>query len=235
MAIPKIIHQVWEGRTESCMPTRLQLLAETWKKLNPTWEYRLWNGADMDQLVQTSFPDFWTLYQDLPYNVQRWDVIRYMILYVYGGVYTDLDTECFKPIDTLLENEDFCFGEEPVEHNFYPDLIVFAGNAFMASSLKQAGWLYLLNEIKESVKQKYATQVVLNTTGPLMVSRIFKSLQELFGVTLLPYQLVAPVNKNDVFRYIHRQDCSMMEAKICSAYCAHYYFGSWDDSFSFYK
>lgn len=105
----------------------------------------------------------------------------------------------------------------------------------MASSLKQAGWLYLLNEVKESVKRKYATQVVLNTTGPLMVSRIFKSLQELFGVTLLPYQLVAPVNKNDVFKYIHRQDYRVMETKISSAYCAHYYFGSWDDRFSFYK
>ena len=46
MAIPKIIHQVWEGRTEPCMPTRLQILARTWREQNPDWEYHLWNGEE---------------------------------------------------------------------------------------------------------------------------------------------------------------------------------------------
>ena len=43
MTIPKIIHQVWEGRTEPSMPARLQILVRTWKEKNPDWEYRLWN------------------------------------------------------------------------------------------------------------------------------------------------------------------------------------------------
>ena len=96
MAIPKIIHQVWEGRTEPCMPTRLQILARTWREQNPDWEYHLWNGEEMDELVEKHFPEYLSMYRSFPYNVQRWDTIRYMILYVYGGVYTDLDTECFK-------------------------------------------------------------------------------------------------------------------------------------------
>lgn len=53
------------------------------------------------------------MYRSFPYNVQRWDTIRYMILYVYGGVYTDLDTECFKPIEPLLKDVMIGFGEEP--------------------------------------------------------------------------------------------------------------------------
>ena len=56
MAIPKIIHQVWEGRTEPCMPTRLQILARTWREQNPDWEYHLWNGEEMDELVKKHFP-----------------------------------------------------------------------------------------------------------------------------------------------------------------------------------
>ena len=43
MTIPKIIHQVWEGRTEPSIPARLQILARTWKEKNPDWEYHLWN------------------------------------------------------------------------------------------------------------------------------------------------------------------------------------------------
>ena len=104
MAIPKIIHQVWEGRTEPCMPTRLQILARTWREQNPDWEYHLWNGEEMDELVKKHFPEYLSMYRSFPYNVQRWDTIRYMILYVYGGVYTDLDTECFKPIEPLLKD-----------------------------------------------------------------------------------------------------------------------------------
>ena len=55
MAIPKIIHQVWEGRTEPCMPTRLQILARTWREQNPDWEYHLWNGEEMDELEKNIF------------------------------------------------------------------------------------------------------------------------------------------------------------------------------------
>ena len=135
MSIPKIIHQVWEGRTEPKMPTRLKILARTWQEQNPTWEYHLWNGEEMDKLVETHFPEYLSMYKSFPYNVQRWDTIRYMILYVYGGVYTDLDTECFRPIDELLEGKTLCFGEEPPEHNVYAGIERLIGNAFMASFL----------------------------------------------------------------------------------------------------
>lgn len=38
------------------------------------------------------------VYNSYPYAVQRWDMIRYLILYEYGGIYADLDYEC---IDAL--------------------------------------------------------------------------------------------------------------------------------------
>lgn len=145
MAIPKIIHQVWEGRTEPEMPIRLKILARTWKEKNSDWEYHLWNGEEMDELVETHFPEYLDMYKNFPYNVQRWDTIRYMILYIYGGVYTDLDTECFKPIESLLNNKDLCFGEEPPEHNVYNCGNRLIGNAFMASIQNNKGWLYIFN------------------------------------------------------------------------------------------
>ena len=65
---------------------RLQILARTWREQNPDWEYHLWNGEEMDELVEKHFPEYLSLYRSFSYNVQRWDTIRYMILYVYGGV-----------------------------------------------------------------------------------------------------------------------------------------------------
>jgi inositol phosphorylceramide mannosyltransferase catalytic subunit len=41
-------------------------------------------------------------YDGYEYTIQRADVIRYFVLYHYGGIYLDLDIGCNKPIDPLL-------------------------------------------------------------------------------------------------------------------------------------
>ena len=235
MAIPKIIHQVWEGRTEPKMPTRLQILARTWREQNPDWEYHLWNGEEMDELVEKHFPEYLSMYRGFPYNVQRWDTIRYMILYVYGGVYTDLDTECFKPIDKLLEGVTIGFGEEPSEHNCYPSVSTLIGNAFMVSESECIGWRDILKEISDAMLQDYMGLEVMQTTGPLMISRMFNVLKKRYKVSLFSYPQVAPVTKKEVARYIYRGETSLFHKKINNAYCAHYFFGSWGDNFSLYK
>lgn len=229
MAIPKIIHQVWEGRTEPSMPTRLQILARSWKRNNPDWEYHLWNGKEMDELVETYFPEYLTLYKGFPYSVQRWDTIRYMILYLYGGVYVDLDSECFRPIDNLLKNKVMCFGEEPPSNNVYPDIDLLIGNAFMASEPKHESWLKILKEIQKVMKQEHPKdgRAVVYTTGPLMLSKLFPNLQKLGNVQYLSYKDVTPVTIRDMRHYIYSKGREIFNEKIKNAYCAHYFFGSW--------
>lgn len=229
MAIPKIIHQVWEGRTEPSMPARLQILARTWKEKNPDWEYHLWNGEEMDKLVETHFPEYMSLYKSFPYSVQRWDTIRYMILYLYGGVYADLDSECFRPIDGLLEDKTMCFGEEPPSNNVYPEIDVLIGNAFMASEPKHEGWLKVLEEIRKVVKLEYPKdgRAVVYTTGPLMLSKLFPELQKQGNVQYLSYKDVTPVTIREMRQYIHFKGRGLFNEKIKEAYCAHYFFGSW--------
>lgn len=234
MAISKIIHQVWEGRTEPAMPLRLQILARTWQEQNPTWEYHLWNGEEMDDLVSTYFPEYMPMYKSFPYNVQRWDTIRYMILFLQGGVYTDLDSECFRPLDPLVEDQTMCFGEEPPAHNVYPQLDRLIGNALMASEAGCQGWLKVLEEIGEATRRGYPDQTVMHTTGPLMISRIFPLLKEMEEAQYLPYQKVAPVSKVEMSRYILEGKVDFFNDKIKDAFCAHYFFGSWIKSYSIY-
>lgn len=100
----------------------------------------------MVELVDSYFPEWANLYHSLPFNIQRLDMIRYMILYCHGGVYVDLDIECFKSIDPLVENKSFFLGMEPPEHwvcfNGSKQRVV--GNAFMGSSNNHKGWLRIL-------------------------------------------------------------------------------------------
>ena len=231
MAIPKIIHQVWEGRTEPCMPTRLQILARTWREQNPDWEYHLWNGEEMDELVEKHFPEYLSLYRSFPYNVQRWDTIRYMILYVYGGVYTDLDTECFKPINPLVEEITMGIGEEPpVKENF-----TFMGNAFMVSEKACSGWLTILEDIQLNTSEKESSMMtIMDSTGPFMVDRLFERLRNENKACCISYRLAAPVTKYDMRDYIFQGKRDLFQHKIKDAYCAHYFFGSWDTHLAFY-
>ena len=39
--------------------------------------------------------------------VERADILRLEILYRYGGVYVDGDLECLRPLDDVLDGEDF--------------------------------------------------------------------------------------------------------------------------------
>ena len=47
----------------------------------------------LDIFVQKCFPFYYDMYVNYPKNIQRCDVIRYMLMYEYGGVYSDLDVK----------------------------------------------------------------------------------------------------------------------------------------------
>ena len=49
--------------------------------------------------------DYLTFSQSLPVGVMRGDLWRYMVIYIYGGVYADLDTECWEPISVWMKDE----------------------------------------------------------------------------------------------------------------------------------
>ena len=115
----------------------------------------------MRELVINSFPEYENLYNSLPRDVQRWDIIRYMILYTYGGIYTDLDTEYFKPINQLVNDISLGFGEEHPIEKLMPIRI---GNAFLVSKKENKGWIYIIENIKKNldVSKSFVISVLIN-------------------------------------------------------------------------
>jgi len=59
---------------------------------------RLWTDKNLPILVNQSIFDM------ARSPAQRCDVLRYELLYMYGGVYLDMDFECLRSIDQLLLN-----------------------------------------------------------------------------------------------------------------------------------
>ena len=97
--IPKIIHQTYGSQSLS---STLRYFVQSWRELNPGWEIRFYDDEACLNFVKQEFPEYLEAYLTLPKSVERSDFFRYMIIYKYGGVYTDIDTECKAPLDAVL-------------------------------------------------------------------------------------------------------------------------------------
>lgn len=93
--IPKILHQLWIGPKSP--PTRL---LATWKEKHPDYEYILWNEAEFARReFVPSCIDQINLIQEINGKA---DILRWEILYKYGGVFFDADSICIEPLDNDL-------------------------------------------------------------------------------------------------------------------------------------
>lgn len=108
LKIPKIIHQIWIGEF---VPEKFKAFQESWKRYHPDWEYRLWTQHDIalnnwynaDLIARSRNPG------------ETSDIMRYEILYRYGGVYLDMDFECLAPLDVLHYTYDLYVGIQPLD------------------------------------------------------------------------------------------------------------------------
>lgn len=103
--IPKIIHQIWIGPKK-----RPQKLMNTWRDKNPTWQHIIWSEENLShwQWINQNHIDA------MPEWNGKADIMRYEILYRFGGFFVDADSVCLNPLDNFfLENDSFtCYENE---------------------------------------------------------------------------------------------------------------------------
>lgn len=103
--IPKILHQIWlQGERD--IPARYLPYRETWQSAHPDWHLELWDDERLQALLAERYPDHLALYRGYPNLVQRVDAAKYFLLHARGGFYTDMDTECVRPLDDALRAHD---------------------------------------------------------------------------------------------------------------------------------
>ena len=234
MKIPRIIHQIWSGIDEP-LPKYFSVLGETWKNNHPAWEYMFWDEARINGFIQEYYPQYQTVYKDFKYNVQRWDVIRYLILEKIGGVYADFDYECISPLDELLNDKSCCFACEPSEYVKFFSKEVYFNNALMASIPNHPFMKVIIEAVfKETYKEKvYPSKMieVLETTGPLIITSLYEQYDAKESIYLIPEELVSPFSKNDVRmlmnKTIEKETEEYLEKKLEHAIAIHYFWGSW--------
>ena len=106
--IPKVIHQIWIGGKP--LPAQWAHYGEQIKALHPSWAYRLWTDADLPGLWDMDpfgLKAVYALWENVGYQS---DILRLLILWLYGGVYLDTDCEPARPLDAVLVGRDAFVG-----------------------------------------------------------------------------------------------------------------------------
>lgn len=205
--IPKIIHQTGPSDTTKWHPLWFRG-QKSWQDTHPDFEYRFWNDEDIDNLVQTKYPEFWGMYQRFPVHIMKIDFVRFCILHQYGGIYADLDVFCYQNFHADLTEPAYIvenpFGNDPFENSL---MCSAAGSEFFyrCMELSQERWEYALRvkpDFLENVgviskDRDYALvlrpYLVFFITGTQLLSAAYRKHSNLTG--RLPGRLF---NNNDI-------------------------------------
>ena len=143
--VPKIIHQTY--RDIDSVPFQWQKASNSCRKLHPNYEYYFWTDKEGRRLIEEQFSCLLPTFDSYPYDIQRADVIRLVALYIYGGVYLDLDIICVKSLDKLL-NYGFIIPQT---------IPVGLSNDFLVSKPKHPFLFQVLNDLPK-YNRNYATK-----------------------------------------------------------------------------
>ena len=186
--IPKIIHFIWinfknELDENPIIPEKYLNNIENCKKINFDFEIKIWNGKQCYLLVQKYFPEKLELYNNLKYPIQRCDMIRLIILYVYGGIYSDTDRYSVKSYNVLLN-----------KYNSYNIILgkykfnSLLGNDIIISSKNNK---YIYNCINNIIKYNTGIYIfdIFLSTGPLFLTNQYYSYNNKKEILILNKQL----------------------------------------------
>ncbi|KAK6607517.1 glycosyl transferase [Botrytis cinerea] len=105
---PRKIWQTWKVDPLGFAERDL-LSARTWTQLNPGHRYEVLTDNNDMYYVETHFgpdeldrPDIVEMYRSLKVQIIKADLLRYLIMYVEGGVYTDIDVEALKAVNAWI-------------------------------------------------------------------------------------------------------------------------------------
>ncbi|KAK7207697.1 nucleotide-diphospho-sugar transferase [Myxozyma melibiosi] len=80
----------------------------SWSAYNPQYEHMLLGDKAATEFVERAFaasPEIVEVYKSFPNAALKADLLRYLLLYLYGGVYADVDLYCRKPISEWIPHD----------------------------------------------------------------------------------------------------------------------------------
>eukprot|EP00040_Diaphanoeca_grandis_P017479 m.91242 g.91242 ORF g.91242 m.91242 type:complete len:366 (+) comp26452_c3_seq2:517-1614(+) len=237
--IPRIVHQTWKSHT--LYPAQRQW-RENCVKLNPEWEFRIWNDTENHDLIEQHFSWFLEVYDSYPKTINKVDAIRIFYLARFGGIYMDLDYTCLKPFDALIDGAEFIVAEDEANQNLtsrhiHMTGLLGVGNSFMAGIAGHEIW------VNATSRLKFVRDKVRDETGELAgvwfircLVQGFRSRFKELGVRVLPMQSVSPMTWGKADHFGASKICTKFEdldqcrQKFPNSTTVSFWTGTWQTS-----
>jgi len=198
---------IWVGADEK----RPDRWIDSWRLNHIDWEFRLWGNADLETVA-------WACKEQIRVlaKAERWegvaDVMRYEILYRYGGVYVDSDSISVRPLDDwLLETPMFAVWESE-EHA--PGLIAngfigaVPGHPALAKMIDRISRLKDPLNVRSWWRPRPKPTAPWKSIGPRLFTKVVRS-QPRGQVRILPSIMFLPQH----FRDMHEREGELVYAR----------------------
>lgn len=163
---------------------------KNWKLLNPDWNVQLVTEDDLRNACKTFSKECLELYDSFQLIHLKIDLGRYVLLYLYGGMYVDMDMYVLRGLNTSLKFQQFIDKAKTDTHLLglstlnldMQESFMFIGrpqvinNAMMVSTQKNPLLFLAIQTIIHKAK-KYTNSNAYNkiqqTTGPIFINKFF--------------------------------------------------------------
>jgi hypothetical protein len=103
------IHQILindSGRLPKQLPYYAEMCVKIITDFYGTKEYHLYSGEEIEEIIQSNFDtDVYKSYKKLKPYACKADLARYCLLYLYGGLYSDINNRFIQPLDENFLNQ----------------------------------------------------------------------------------------------------------------------------------
>jgi len=184
--IPKVVYQTWHSGED--VPIQYQEIMQHNKKMNPGYRFVLLDDVELNRFFRMNHEipkDVKKLFFNVNphYGPARADIFRYVVVYLFGGIYLDIKIRCLVPFDDwILATDEYIFSYW--EEFFYQKNVIKNKNGEMqnwfiiSKPRHEFLWQILLHLsmlARRDLKFFYGKKDVLATTGPIMCTQIFEA------------------------------------------------------------
>lgn len=186
--IPPYIHIMWLGGQ---LPQEYESYVKSWRTFHPDWVIVFWTDSDLNYsqgdcivhdfeslqpilkekqhlsvVVDTRQLQFDNrIFYDQAINYgERSDILKWEIVYRFGGVWVDTDFECLRSLDLFHHLYDFYTGIQPLDTN-----LAQLGAALFAARPHHP----ILERCVKTIKNNQDIKQIIVKTGPIHFTKAF--------------------------------------------------------------
>lgn len=236
--IPKIIHIMWLGGK---LPQEYEEFVKSWRRLHSEWTIIFWTDShlnyDRGSHIVRSFDELSAFLhaKNSPKNIvvdatflffdnkdmydeainygEKSDILKWEIVYRFGGVYVDIDFQALKPLDIFHTRYDFYTGLQPLDTN-----MVQLGAALFAARPYHP----ILHACVTKIRENKSIKQIIVKTGPIHFTRCFltTACQNGNKDIALPASYLYPCDYN-------QKELSQEQWIKPESFAVHHWAGSW--------